>query len=242
MAAERAGGRTQLTSIIAAGLTLLTGAFLAPLFSDLPQATLGAIVVVAVAGFFRFSELARFSRLRRSAFVLALIALIGVLVFGILPGLLVATGISLAVVVQRLSRPSVVRLARDPVTGVWGRADRHDDWQTTDGFMVARVEGPLFYANAMAVKGQLLVMARETEPKPKVLVLDLAESPGLVVDSLDVLAELASALAAMGIELRLASVHFPGRELLRRAGFTDQVRMEPTDDSALHNRAPQSSD
>ena len=41
-AADRAGGRTQLASIVAAVLVLLTGAFLAPLFEDLPQAALGA--------------------------------------------------------------------------------------------------------------------------------------------------------------------------------------------------------
>jgi sulfate permease, SulP family len=82
MAAERAGGKTQLGSLVAAGLILLTGAFFAFLFEDLPQATLGAIVVVAIAGFFRVDELRRFARIRSSAFVLSLIALVGVLLFG----------------------------------------------------------------------------------------------------------------------------------------------------------------
>ncbi len=107
MAAQRAGGRTPFTSLVAAALILLTGAFLAFLFEDLPQATLGAIVVVAIAGFFRVDELRRFARLRTSALVLALVALVGVLVFGVLPGLLLAAGISLGLVVQRLSRPPV---------------------------------------------------------------------------------------------------------------------------------------
>ena len=52
-AADGAGGRSQLASLVAAGLLLLTGAFLAPLFADLPQATLAAIVIVAVAGLLR---------------------------------------------------------------------------------------------------------------------------------------------------------------------------------------------
>ena len=103
MAAESAGGVTQLTSIVAAGLILLTGAFLAPLFRDLPQATLGAIVVVAISSFYRVDELRRFARLRRGAIVLALTALIGVLVFNILPGLLIAAGLSLILVIKRLA-------------------------------------------------------------------------------------------------------------------------------------------
>jgi len=79
-------------SLVAAGLILLTGAFLAPLFEDLPQATLGAIVVVAIAGFFGVDELRRFGHLRRSAIVLSLVALVAVLVFGVLPGLLIQPG------------------------------------------------------------------------------------------------------------------------------------------------------
>jgi SulP family sulfate permease len=39
-AADRAGGRTQLATLVTAALVLLTGAFLAPVFKDLPQATL----------------------------------------------------------------------------------------------------------------------------------------------------------------------------------------------------------
>jgi sulfate permease, SulP family len=85
--ADAAGGKSQLASIIAAGLILLTGAFLAPLFTDLPQATLAAIVIVAVSGFFRVDELRRFARLRVSSLVFALVALAGMLALGVLAGL-----------------------------------------------------------------------------------------------------------------------------------------------------------
>ena len=176
-AAQRAGGRTQLASIVAAGLVLLTGAFLAPLFEDLPQATLGAIVVVAVAGFFRTDELLRFARIRRGAIVLALTALAGVLVLGVLPGLGVATALSLVVVIQRLSRPSVGLLARDPLSGAWGRADRHPGWEVPAGALAAHSDGELFYANAENVKDRLLSLAGDASPQPAVLVLDLSTIP-----------------------------------------------------------------
>jgi SulP family sulfate permease len=67
MAAERAGGKSQLATVFAALLILLTGAVLYSVFKDLPQATLGAIVIVAIAGFFRVDELRRFAPLRTSA-------------------------------------------------------------------------------------------------------------------------------------------------------------------------------
>ena len=232
LAAERAGGKSQLASIVAAGLIVLTGAFLAPLFEDLPQATLGAIVVVAIATFFRVDELRRFARIRTSAIVFALAGLVGVLVFGVLPGLIVAAGLSLIVVIKELSRPELGALARDPSTGAWGRTDRHPDWEVTPGFVVARVDGPLFYANVENVKERLLDLVRQSG-SIQAVVLELAESPDLDLSTVDALAELSTTLAKEGIELRLVSVREPALHMLRRAGLADQVTIVPTLDAAL---------
>lgn len=233
VAAEGAGARSQVACLVAAAGVLLTGAFLTGLFKELPQATLGAIVVVAVTGFFRVGELRRFAQVRRSAIVISLTALIGVLALGVLPGLLVAVGLSLIVVIQRLSRPSVGGLARDPASGAWGRADRHSDWEAPEDIVVARVDGPLFYANAASVKERLLDLAHAPRNRPRALVLDLGESPDLDVETLDMLDELTAALATEGIELRLASVRSRARELLTRTGLATRLRMEPTLDRAL---------
>jgi sulfate permease, SulP family len=240
-AADRAGGKTQLASLVAAAFVLLTGAFLAFLFEDLPQATLGAIVIVAVAGFFRVAELERFARIRRSALLLALVALVGVLLFGILAGLVIAAGLSLVVVIQRLSRPSVGALSRDPETGAWGRSDRHPDWLSVPGVLAARTDGPLFYANAANVKERLLGIVREAEPRPEAVILDLGATHDLDVESLDTLGELADALAAEGVELRFAAVHAPVLELLRRGGLSARVRIEPTLDAATGHDHPSES-
>ena len=137
-AADGAGGRSQLASIICAGLLLLTGAFLAPLFEHLPQATLAAIVIVAIMGFYDVGELRRFAVVRRSALALALVALAGVLVLGVLQGLIVAAGLSLVYVVFRLSRPAVGALGRDPRSGAWGWLERHPDWPAPPGTLVIR--------------------------------------------------------------------------------------------------------
>ncbi len=231
-AADGAGGRSQLAALIAAGLILLTGAFLAPLFQDLPQAALGAIVVVAVAGFFRVSELRRFARIRPSAVVFAAIALVGVLVLGVLQGLIVAAGLSLVYVVQRLSRPDVGMLARDPATGAWGWAERHPDWQPPAGVVVVRSDGPLFYTNADAVKQRILALAH-TEPAPSAVVLDLAETTELDVQTADTLGEVVDALEADGIELRLVNVRAPALTILERAGVAARVRVETTLDRAI---------
>jgi high affinity sulfate transporter 1 len=235
MAGEQAGGNTQLVSVVAAGVVLVTGAFLTSLFKDLPEATLAAIVVVAVSGFWRVGELRRFWHIRRSAFVLALAALVGVLVLGVLPGLIVAVVLSLALVVQRLSRPPVAVLARDSGSGVWRNAERHPDAVATPGALVVRAEGPLFYANSVVVKERLLAMAH-AEPRPAVLVLDLSANDQLDVEAADMLGELAAALATDGVELRLAALHAGPLEILRRSGLSERVPDFPTLDAAVAER------
>jgi SulP family sulfate permease len=209
-AAENAGGKTQLASVLAAVLILLTGAFLAPLFEDLPQATLAAIVIMAVASFARVDELRRFAGVRRSAIVLSLAALAGVLVLGVLPGLIVAAGLSLALLIYMLSRPAVDRL------------------EAPAEVLAARVQEPLFYANATAVKDQLLDLVRSTDPRPDVVVLELYQSE-IDVEALDMLAELNDALAAEGVELRLTRVRASVFALLERTGLAARVHVERGD-------------
>ncbi|HWM12648.1 MAG TPA: SulP family inorganic anion transporter [Solirubrobacteraceae bacterium] len=203
-AADGAGARSQLAALVAAGLLLLTGAFLAPLFADLPQATLAAIVIVAVAGFFDAAELRRAARIRRSAAIFSAVALAGVLALGVLQGLVVAAGLSLVYVVERLSRPAVTVLSHDP--------------------LVVRCDGPLLYPNTNAVREHVLRLARGEA----VVVLDLEVSTELDVQSADMLLELAGSLRRAGSELRLTRVHPLAYDVLRRAGVTDQVSVEAT--------------
>jgi sulfate permease, SulP family len=236
-AADGAGARTQLAGLTAACLVLLTGAFLAPLFKDLPEATLGAIVIVAVSGFFRVAELRRFAYVRRSAIVTALLALVGVLALGVLQGLVVAAGLSLVYVVERLSRPSVGALARDPATGVWGRVDRHEGWHGPDGALVARSDGPFLYPNANLVKDRVLALVADARDRPRTVVLDLSTSTDLDLQTADTLEELREQLARDDIELRLAGVRAPAREILDRAGVSDRVPIAATIDEALADSA-----
>jgi MFS superfamily sulfate permease-like transporter len=71
---DSAGAKTQLASLLVAGLTVLTMVALLPLFRDLPQAVLGAIVISAVVGFLRVDELRRIRSLRPDSFAMAVVA------------------------------------------------------------------------------------------------------------------------------------------------------------------------
>jgi sulfate permease, SulP family len=191
-AAQRAGGNSQMASFLAAVLILLTGLFLSDLFRDLPQATLAAIVIVAVASFLNVADLRRFAGIRTSAIVFASIALAGVLVLGVLAGLILAAVLSLVYLIRRFSRPSVGVLGRDPAAGEWGRLDRHPDWETLPNVLVAGSDGPLLYSNAVYVRERILGLVHAADPPPEVVVVDLGTNTDLDVETLDDLGDLAT--------------------------------------------------
>ncbi len=107
-AADNAGGRTQLTALVAAALILLTGAFLGPLFTDLPQTALAAIVIVAVSSFLdvRGAAAARGAAAERDRAGGASRASPACSCSACCEGLIVTAAVSLAIVVKRLSRPA----------------------------------------------------------------------------------------------------------------------------------------
>ena len=110
---EHAGGRTQVVSLVCAALTLATMLFLTGLFTYLPEATLGAIVIVALRKYFSPAGLVRLYRVRRADFLLSASALVGVLLFGVLPGVTIGVVLSLALLITAREQPELGR-ARAP--------------------------------------------------------------------------------------------------------------------------------
>jgi sulfate permease, SulP family len=201
---DRAGAQTQLVSLLVSGLTVLTAVALLPLFRDLPQAVLGAIVIGAVAGFLNLPALRRIARLRRDAFLLAMLALAGVLIFGVLGGLLLAVVISILLLLDRQSRPgSTVR--------------------TEPGLLVFRLDAPMLFINAKLVRDQVRELLAAASEPVRIVLVDLRFSHDLDVEDLNVLAALRAELAGRGIELWLGSVRATVHERLRRGGLAAAI-------------------
>ena len=78
---DRAGARSQMSSIIAAGVTVIVALFFTQFFYALPEAALGAIVIMAVSGMVKIGKMQHLYKVRRSDFILAIVALLAVLKF-----------------------------------------------------------------------------------------------------------------------------------------------------------------
>lgn len=203
-AAEGAGARSPMASLIAAVLILITGAFLTPLFTDLPEPVLGAIVIVAVRGFLKVGELRRYARLDRAALWVALTALFGVLLFDLLPGLLLAVALSLVLFVAAASTPRLSVLGLLPGSPLYGDTAQHPGAVTTPGVLVVRPDGALFFGNIARTKSAVRDLVAAAAPPAHTLVLDLSASYHLGVAVLDTVEELREELDRQGVALHVA--------------------------------------
>ena len=218
-----AGAKTQLSALVAAGITVLVALFLTPLFRGLPEATLGAIVVVAISGLMRVEELRRLFGVRRQDFMLALVALAGVLVFDVLPGLLFATVLSFLLLVYRASQPNLSVMGRLPGGEEFADVSRAPDSRPVPGLLIVRPNEGLFFANAGPLRDRILALVRASEPPPRAVLLDLEMSNDLDVPSADALADLHEELEQIGARLLLSRVHAEVRDMLNRSGVAARI-------------------
>jgi high affinity sulfate transporter 1 len=215
-AADRAGASTPIVSLMVAALTVLTSVALLPLFQDLPQPVLGAIVISAVIGFLRVAEVRRIAAIRRDAFWVAIVALVATLLLGILSGLILTVLLALVMLLVDLARPDASVMGRD-ATGDLVSLERVPDANTTPGVLVLRLDAPLLFLNAGTLHDRIRQAAVGQDPSPTVVVLDLSMSADLDIGSLDVLGRLEEQLRHEGMELRLVNLHRGPRAVIERA-------------------------
>ncbi|MEU6549180.1 sulfate permease [Streptomyces sp. NPDC046915] len=229
--ASSSGARSQLYSLVAGAVVLAVLLFLGPLLSRTPSAVLGALVVYAAV---RMTDLAGFRRLaafHRRELLLALGCLAGVLVLGILYGVLVAVGLSVAVLLVRVARP------HDAVEGlVPGLAGMHDvrDYpqaRTIPGLVVYRYDSPLFFANAEDFRHRALAAVDAQDGPVHWFVLNTEANVDVDITALDAVDELRRELVRRGTVFALARVKQDLREDLDSYGLTESVgadRIFPT--------------
>lgn len=234
---DSGGARTQLSTITSSIFVGLTLAFLLPLIRNLPEAVLGAIVVHAVAHLADVGTLRYYARLRTGSIWISLIALIGVLQMGILKGLMLAVGITLVVLMWRLSIPQDSVLGRLPGSpGNFVDVERHPDAEQIPHLLIFRPNGMLFFANANRIRNRLRELTKPGDKPLRAVLINLESTPEIDVTSLEMLEQLRSELEQSDVALYLARVTDKVRDLLDRSGFTYRLgedRIFPGVDSAV---------
>jgi len=203
---------------------VLTLIVLAPLFSDLPKAVLGAVIIDAVV--FGMIDLPEFRRLRRVTpfdFWIAIAAVLGVLTVGVLAGVVVGVMLSLGWLVYVATNPPMPVLGREAGTQVFRDLEQHPGDETFPGIVVLRIDSGVFFATAQALDDRVRDLADDAPEPLTGVVLDLEAVPFIDSQGSEQLAQIHQLVQTRGATLRLARVKPPVLAVLRRDGVIDRI-------------------
>jgi MFS superfamily sulfate permease-like transporter len=217
------GGKTQIAGLVAAASLALSLLFLTGLLVHLPLAALGAVLASAAVDLFDYRAMIRIWRIDRIEFVFALIAILGVVMFGVLAGIIVAVFATLLWLVGTAARPRDALLGRIPGVDGFYKLHWHAEAKSIPGVVIYLVQGPIIFFNCDRVRNRIRWIVDRMPAETRHFILDanacnLLDSTGAIA-----LSEIAADLAHRGISLSVAELHHRPRILLERAGFFDQI-------------------
>jgi high affinity sulfate transporter 1 len=215
--ADQTGAKSQLTGLVGAGMVALLLLFFNGLLKSLPQTALAAVVLAAAFSLVDLTTLRRYLKVRRSSFVLSLVATGGVVFFGVLQGILIAVVLSILLFFKRSWWPHGEVLGRTDDTAGWHSA--HDDGviEELPGVLVYRWEAPLFFANAGMFRQQVRELVRER--KPRWVILQCEAITDIDVTAADVLEQLDRELNEQGINIAFVELRDRLKDLVYDYGL-----------------------
>jgi sulfate permease, SulP family len=217
-----AGGRSQKASLVTAGAALATMLLLAPLLGLMPNATLAAVVIVYSIGLIKPAEFRQILRVRTMEFRWAVVACLGVLVFGTLKGILVAIIVSTIGLASQAAHPRVYVIGRKRGADVLRPlTPEHPDDETFEGLLILRPEGRLFFVNAQGVADRIGELV--TQHQPRVVTLDLSRVPDLEYSALQMLVEGVRRASDRGVTVWLAALNPAVLQVVRNASFDREL-------------------
>ncbi len=216
---DQAGARSQVSNLFQAFLIVLTLLFLAPFFSKLPDAVLGAIIIQAVTmGMMNVREMKRLSVVKPFEFAAALTAMLGVMTFGILQGVFIGVVLSLIWLVAVSALPYIPELGRKKGTDAFFDLEGHPEGETFQGVAIVRFDGGLVFANCGALGDRLREIRVQHGDDLRAVVLSLEGVDFIDAEGADTIKEIAQAGEMLGIDLHLARGKPQVLDVLERDG------------------------
>ncbi|MBC7709159.1 MAG: SulP family inorganic anion transporter [Rhizobacter sp.] len=209
---EAAGAQSKLAGLVAAGAVLMLAVFGTHLIELIPEPVLAAAVISALLHALNPKPLLALWRLDRDQY-LALLAVLAVLFFGVLHGMLIAVALSIASAIRTFSQPVVKELGELGDTRNYVDRENHTDTVVHPGVLVLRPEEPLFFASVEGVLAD--IKARITNRTDvKNLVLSLEESPDIDSTAAECMVDLLTVLECHQINFVIARAKDPVRAVL----------------------------
>jgi MFS superfamily sulfate permease-like transporter len=217
--AMAAGARSQLANIVAAAFSILTLLFLTPLFRNMPQPALAAIVIAAMLHLTKPRYLRDLFFRSRWSFANAVIVIAAELTLGVMQGILLGIALSLLMLIYLNSHPKGAVLGQLPGTEAYRDVKRHPEAVTFAGLLIWRIGGDLFFASVGQMRFSLNKALTEVRTQVKRVLLDFSSVNFIDVSACDELLTLIKELRGQGITVVFARVRDDVRENIRLGGI-----------------------
>ena len=214
-AVNDSGGAKTPMALVFASVFIGICLFFTGLLKNLPTVVLAAIVFVAVERLINIKEFIRMWRVNKFDFAIAVVALLSVIIFGILQGVIIGALASLILIIKAVSTPHIAILGRIPGTERFTDIKRHPDNEILPGVMLFRVESPLVYFNSSYVYSHVWPMIAQQASNLKLVIFDLSTSAYIDSTGAKLIKRLFLNLKARGIMFKVAEAHSEVRDILR---------------------------
>jgi high affinity sulfate transporter 1 len=201
---DAAGGRTQVTGLVAAAAIAAVLLFFTEPLRYVPIPALGAVLVFAAFSLFDVSTLREIWRIDKGEVALSVLTTFGVVAVGAINAILVAVGLALVRFVRIAARPRDEVLGK--VEGLSGlhSVERHPGATTWPGIVIYRFDGPITFFNSAYFRQRALRAADAGGPELTWFVLDMIPVSHFDVTGLYALRDVREALSARGVKLVFA--------------------------------------
>ena len=222
---DMVGGKSQLVGIIAALVIALILLFFTAPMAWIPQAALGAVLLMAGWGLIDIKSLGSIRRLSRFEFWLCLLTTAGVLGLGVLPGIVFAVTLAILRLLYSIYQPTDAVLGWLP--GTEGQVDirKFKDARTVPGLVVYRFDDAILFFNADYFKMRLLD-AVQKEVEARAVLFDAEAVSSIDVSGVAALREVRETLMAQGIVMGIARARGSFLRMLVRSGLAREMGSE----------------
>jgi MFS superfamily sulfate permease-like transporter len=189
---EASGAHSKAAGLVSGLCVVIAALGLLRYVEQIPQVVLSAIIIYAMRHALDPGPLRVYFQWHRDQLTV-IVAVLAVLLFGVLDGLLAAIAVSLILLVKGFAAPRLTQLGQLGTSHDFVNLHAHSDARVPVGALILRPEEPLFFANVSEVLESAVNVTLRGD-NIRILILSLEESPDIDGTTIEALEQFAQRL------------------------------------------------
>ncbi|MBT3195901.1 MAG: sulfate permease [Candidatus Ruthia sp.] len=217
-----AGAVTGFSSVVTAVIVGITLLWLTPLLYHLPQATLAAVIIMAVINLIKFAPIVHAWKVEKHDAIVAVASFVLTLLFAphLENGIVIGVILSLVLFLYRTMEPRFTELSAHDGSSMFVNA-LDNKLDRCEVVSIVKYSGSLYFANAGYFEDKILKLIADKHECLKYIIVDMAGINQIDASGEDTLSGLLDRCSAGGVEILFARTEGIER-VLKRSGFMDK--------------------